>query len=311
MISVILPTHNPHPGRLQRTLAGLWDQTLPSDQWELVLVDNASTSPVSTNVLPSDTTNASRIIQEPALGLSQARRRGFQETRGDIIVLVDDDNVLAPDYLEVVVSLFATHPKVGVLGGSSRPEFEQASEPWVREFDSLLACRDLGAEPLISTGLRNSITGRNEYPLFAPIGAGMALRRAALMEWIDQPGNTGPSDRRGTDLSSGGDNDIILTAMKADWEVGYFPALSLIHLIPRSRLDPRYLARLNRSIAKSWVQVLHRHDACPWSPIPRWTVPLRQAKSWLKHRAWTSPAAHIRWQGACGHFEGRVESRGT
>jgi hypothetical protein len=24
------------------------------------------------------------------------------------------------------------------------------------------------------------------------------------------------------------------------------------------------------------------------------------------HRAWSSHAAHIRWQGACGHFEGRA-----
>jgi hypothetical protein len=66
-----------------------------------------------------------------------------------------------------------------------------------------------------------------------------------------------------------------------------------------------YLARLNRGIAKSWMQVLRKHDANPWSPIAPWTVPLRQFKAWFTHRAWSGPAEFIRWQGACGHFEGR------
>ena len=44
-ISVIIPSHNPNKLRLERTLHALKQQTLPIDQWELVLVDNATPDP--------------------------------------------------------------------------------------------------------------------------------------------------------------------------------------------------------------------------------------------------------------------------
>lgn len=305
-VSVIIPTHNPHPGRLQRALRALCAQTLPVTEWETVLVDNASMPALALDDWTAHGPANLRFVAEPALGLSRARRCGFLEGRSELFILVDDDNELAPDYLAEVHRHFAMHPKVGMLGGRSLPEFEEPPEAWVREFDDLIACRDLGDTPLISQGLLNPVTGRNDYPSFAPIGAGMALRRAAAQSWLDQRNADALPDRQSGNLSSGGDNDIVLCAMRAGWEVGYFPALSLTHLIPASRLEPAYLARLNRGIQQSWMQVLTLHDANPWPPLTPAGAALRRLKAWFSHRAWSSPAARIRWQGACGHFEGRM-----
>jgi glycosyltransferase involved in cell wall biosynthesis len=305
-LSVILPTHNPHHGRLARTLAALQGQTLPADQWECLLVDNASHPALSPADWQAHGPANLRLVPEPVPGLSHARRRGFLEAGGEILVLVDDDNALAPDYLAESLRLFADHPRVGALGGRSVPEFEEPPPAWVREFDGLLACRDLGDTPLLTSGLRNPSTGRNDYPLFAPIGAGMALRRAAARAWLDRSDPAALPDRRGRSLSSSGDNDIILCAMRAGWEVAYFPSLRLTHLIPPARTTRDYLGRLNRGIQQSWMRVLSRHDANPWPPIPAWSVPPRCAKAWFAHRAWSSDAAWVRWQGACGHFEGRT-----
>ena len=305
-LSVIIPTHNPHTGRLQRTLNALRAQTLTAADWEAILVDNASVPALASADWSAHGPANLRLVAEPEPGLSPARRRGFLAGAGDIFVLVDDDNEIAPNYLEETLRLFAAHSQVGLLGGRSLPEFEQTPEPWVREFDALIACRDLGDAPLISQGLRGAATGRNEYPTFAPIGAGMALRRAAAQAWLEQSPDASLPDRKGRDLSSGGDNDIVLAALTAGWEAAYFPSLRLTHLIPASRTTPEYLARLNRGIQRSWMRVLSKHDANPWPPLAAWSLPLRCAKAWLTHRAWTSPAAHIRWQGACGHFEGRV-----
>jgi len=302
-LSVILPTHNPNPVRLERTLQGLLAQSFPATSWELLVIDNASSPPLVAPALAFS--RDLRIVREEDLGLTSARQRGFREARGDLIVMVDDDNVLAPDYLATVVDLFDRHPQVGAMGGKSLPEFEVPPPAWTREFHGLLALRDLGETPLVSTGLRPDGAMRNQYPAFSPIGAGMALRRRAVQAWLDATGQGQPSDRRGGELTSGGDNDIVLCAMKAGWEVGYFPSLSLIHLIPAARVQPDYLARLNRGIQKSWVQVLARHDANPWPAIASWTVPFRKVKNWLTYRAWTGSVARIRWHGACGHFEGR------
>ena len=301
LISVIVCTHNPNPERLRRTLAGLGAQTLPAAEWEIIVVDNASAHPVDAGGAGNV-----RVVREPELGLTYARRRGFGEARGEVGILVDDDNVLAPSYLSTVLELFNRHPRVGVLGGKSGPEFEIPPPEWAREFFDLLALRDLGDRPLWSDGLKPSGATINQYPAFAPIGAGMALRRAAWSAWLNSGSASGLSDRRGGELTSGGDNDIVLAAMRKGWEAGYFPELSLVHFIPKGRLEPDYLARLNRGIQKSWMKVLTLHDANPWPAVTRLGAALRKVKAWFAFRAWSSPAARIRWEGACGHFDGRV-----
>jgi glycosyltransferase involved in cell wall biosynthesis len=280
---------------------------LSVERWEAVLVDNASEPLLSLEGFRDTMPAHLRLVREPQLGLTAARRRGFAEARAPLCVLVDDDNVLAPDYLSHVVRLFSEHSRLGALGGKSLPEFEVEPPGWAREFLPLLALRDLGDQPCLAEGLRPPGAARNRYPAeAAPIGAGMAIRREAAAPWLAQSADSPLSDRRGAELTSGGDNDIVFTVLQRGWAVGYFPELVLTHLIPAGRLEAGYLARLNHGIQKSWVQVLAKYEACPWPPIAGWTVPLRALKAWLTSRAWTSHAARIRWRGACGHFEGRA-----
>jgi glycosyltransferase involved in cell wall biosynthesis len=306
-LSVVIPTHNPDPGRLQRTLLALRGQTLASDRWETILINNGSERFPKADWFAGCAPANFRIIEEPLLGLTHARKRGFAVAKGAFSVLVDDDNVLAADYLATTLALFAEHPRVGLLAGKSLPDFEVPAPEWTREFHALLALRDLGDRPLLSNGLHPAGAVRNEYPAFAPIGAGMALRRTAWEDWLKaRETRAGPGDRRGGDLASSGDNDIVLCAMRAGWEVGYFPELLLTHLIPLARLDASYLARLNHGIQKSWMQVLTLHDANPWSPLTPFGAALRKFKAWLTQRPWRSSAARVRWCGTCGHFEGRV-----
>lgn len=303
-LTVIVPTHNPDSRRLRATLDGLRRQTLAPDRWTTVVIDNASTSfPAEADYADIRPPNL-RIVREPQLGLSSARRRGFCEAQTPIVVLADDDNVLTPDYLAKALAIFDAHPSVGLASGKSLPQFESEPPAWAREFFPLLALRDLGDTEIVSHGLRPPGAVRNQYPIYAPIGAGMAARTAALQSWLDCPATL--SDRRGAELSSGGDNDIVLCAMRGGWQVGYFPQLMLTHLIPAARLEAAYLERLNRGIQKSWMQVLSLHDANPWPPLTRTGATLRKAKAWWTYRGWATPAGRIRWQGACGHFDGRI-----
>ncbi len=307
-LTVIIPTHNPGLERFRETLRGLQAQTLPADQWDALVVDNASTAfPALADYSDVQPGNL-RVIREPQLGLTAARQCALRTTDAEFAVLVDDDNVLAPGYLESALAIFAAHPRVGLAGGKLVPHFTSEPPAWTREFFPLLALRDLGSSAIVSSGLRPAGALHNEYPAFAPVGAGMAMRRAAWQAWLAARAHDsgGLSDRQGTALTSSGDNDIVLCAMKSGWEVGYFPQLRLTHLIPAARLDADYLARLNRGIQKSWMQVLALHDACPWPPLSPAGVALRKGKAWFAYHPWTSPAARVRYHGACGHFEGRV-----
>jgi len=308
-IAVILCTHRPHEGRLLRTLEALARQDLPSERWECLLVDNASGGAFPahahlTKVLPS-----LRLATEPRLGLGHARRRGCLETSAPLLVFVDDDNLLAPDYLRQVLELFGAQARLGGIGGRLLPEFEAAPPAWTEEFHSLLALRDLGSAPLYSPDLPPGPL--KSWPSCAPVGAGMALRREALAAWLGLPSSTLLPDRRGDCLSSGGDNDMIAHVMEAGWQVAYFPTLFLVHLMPAGRLETAYLGRLNRGIQSSWMRVLDLHGINPWTTIPAWTAPLRRARAWVRRRAWRGGAEWIRWQGDCGHFEGRSAPAGS
>lgn len=305
-VSVIIPTYNPSQDRLRRVLSALKSQTLSANRWETLIVDNASHPPLSPDFLPEEQPLNLRLIHEPQPGLTHARKRGILETSGQWCVLVDDDNVLAPDYLEQTLAFFTTHPNVGMLGGKVLPEFETEPAAWQKEFFPLLALRDLGDAPILSGALAKTKKGTVAYPECAPIGAGMALRRKAALIWAEKTSQL--SDRKGNNLTSGGDNDIVLTLMEHGWEAAYSPDLKLTHLIPASRLQPDYLARLNHGIQKSWTQVLLQHNASPWPSIPAWSIPLRKLRAWFSYRAWSSDSAYIRWQGACGHFEGRIRT---
>jgi glycosyltransferase involved in cell wall biosynthesis len=304
LISVIIPTRNPNPERFRRTLAGLRAQTLSEGQWETVVIDNSSTDPVMTETLTSERPANLRVVREEQLGLTHARRRGLLSTETEFGIFVDDDNVLCPSYLERAIARFAEWPAVGLLGGPSIPEFERPPEPWHKEFHSLLALREVDPEIRISQGLRPPGQLKNTYPAFAPIGAGLSFRRSAVTRWLKTLDTANLTDRCGDKLTSGGDNDIVLSALQDGWEVAYAPELILTHLIPPGRLEKRYLGRLNYGIQESWVRVLSKYNASPWPPIPRWTVRLRQAKALFACRPWTGPAAYVRWRGICGRLQG-------
>ena len=72
-LTVIIPAHNPHPGRLHRTLAGLRAQTLPAADWECLLVDNASSPAIDESTFTETAPVGLRILREPLPGLTHAR----------------------------------------------------------------------------------------------------------------------------------------------------------------------------------------------------------------------------------------------
>jgi glycosyltransferase involved in cell wall biosynthesis len=304
-LCVLIPTHNPRADLLDRTLAALRAQTLPTAEWELLLIDNASSPP-----LPSERVGwhpQGRVIPAPELGLTNARLAGFAAAGGEVLVWVDDDNLLQPDYLAVVQQVFARDATLGAAGGRSTPEYESEPPAWYRPDLAPLGCRDLGPERKTA---RWEPADPRFYPKIAPIGAGLAIRRAAMAVWVEQT-KRDPVRRRlgrtGTALTSGEDNDINLTLLGQGWTLSYEPTLGLTHVITSRRLTLDYQCRIARASFRDFVRVLALHGIRPWPVIPGWSVPLRKLKAWFTFRAWRGPAGRIRWQGACGQLEGQAE----
>src|ERR1019366_1385337 len=166
-ISVIICAHNPPPDYLGLTLEGLKAQTLPKAQWELLLIDNGSAKPLSSMADISWHSQA-RHVREDQLGLTHARLRGIRESSGGLLVFVDDDNVLASNYLAEAESIARDWPKLGAWGGQLEPRFELEGElpEWKRALWTGTISRDLWS---------------NCYDRQAtPAGAGLCIRRSVL-----------------------------------------------------------------------------------------------------------------------------------
>ncbi|MBF2097680.1 MAG: glycosyltransferase family 2 protein [Gloeomargaritaceae cyanobacterium C42_A2020_066] len=312
-LSVIIPTYKPSRAALERVLWGLRTQNLPLDRWELVIVDNATPDVAWVPSFDYGWHPAGRVLREMRQGLTWARLAGILASQGEYLVFVDDDNLLEPDYLSTVIEAFDGRPQVGGLGGKVLPEFEQEPEPWMQEFWDCYALRDCGDTWLLYPDANNP-PKTLDHPAFLPVGAGMALRRAALVTYIAELQRVDEGailDRSGSALTSGGDCDINLTLLRAGWQLAYVPQLRLTHLIPAGRLNQAYLARLRHGISYSWPQVLAKHGINPWPAIPPWTVPLRRWKAFWTARAWSGPAAYVRWRGLCGKLEGQAALWGT
>jgi glycosyltransferase involved in cell wall biosynthesis len=282
-LSVVVCTRNPRAAYLERVLAALRAQTLAADRWELVVIDNASEPPLASR-LDLSGFGAARLIREETLGLTPARLRGIEAAAGSLLVFVDDDNVLAPDYLEVALQVAADKPFLGAWSGQCAPEFDAPPPPWLRRYWGNLALRQVE---------RDIWSNLPREPETAPCGAGLCIRRDAAQRYLalNRGGRRFQLDRAGDSLLSGGDQDLAACACDVGYGVGVIAALRLTHLIPAGRLTLDYQARLAEGIQFSSVILDFLRGGEVGRHRVRWTHVLR---------AWLTPGApHRRIQLAC------------
>jgi glycosyltransferase involved in cell wall biosynthesis len=238
-LSVIICTHNPRPDYLRQTLDALRTQTLPKELWELLLIDNASKDPLADKWDLSWHPNA-RCLHESRIGKTHAMLVGIAESIGENIVVVDDDNILGPDYLSKAAHLTLSHTWVGAFGGNIIGEFEVEPATWVKKWLPMIA--------VVNVEHEEWTLGFGTKALYStPCGAGMVIRRNianyyAEMTYKDPLRRD--LDRKGASLVSGGDTDMALCACALGFAVGRFPQLQMKHLIPEGRLKLDYLLRM-------------------------------------------------------------------
>lgn len=238
-ISVIVCAHNPRLDYLERVLDALKKQTFPVKEWELLLIDNSSTIPLSQSINLSWHVH-SRIVIENKLGVSYARIRGINEAVGEVLVFVDDDTCLKDDYLQIVTEKFQENDLLGVIGaGKVALDFECQPSANVSPFIYLLSVRN---------DTRSNYSNQVNFSNALPWGAGMSILKHIASEYANSYQNRNSSiaaiGRVGSLLMSCEDVDIALYACSLGYLSGAIPELELIHIIPKSRLEISHLLKL-------------------------------------------------------------------
>jgi hypothetical protein len=278
-LSIVICTHNPRADYFARTLAALRAQSLCPDRWELLVIDNHCDEPLAGRIDLSWHPDA-RIIREETLGLTPARLRGIRESRGDLLVFVDDDNVLDADYLEAALRLAEEKAFLGAWSGQCRPEFETPPPDWSRRYFGNLVLREFDKDVW------------SNLPRLAetmPCGAGLCVRRNVAEHYLKLHESGARSiqlDRTGNSLLSGGDNDLAACACDVGQGIGLIAALKLIHLIPSERITEKYLVRITEGIYFSAVILAHFREASAEliGYRVRWHEPIRALLQSSPHR---------------------------
>jgi serine acetyltransferase/GT2 family glycosyltransferase len=124
--SVVVATYN-RLSAVRRLLEQLDRQTLAAGSYEVIVVDDGSAVDVRPHVSPHDYSFPLRVERQANAGPAAARQRGADSASGEILVFVDDDMEVPPQFLEAHLASHASKEKLVVIGclRAGRP-FRQA-----------------------------------------------------------------------------------------------------------------------------------------------------------------------------------------
>lgn len=98
LITVIIPVHNRH-ALFEKCLGSVINQNIDPNIVEVIIVDEASSPPIS-GILPVDSRFRISILRNRrALGPSLARNIGLRKAKGKFIAFLDSDDIWHPDFL--------------------------------------------------------------------------------------------------------------------------------------------------------------------------------------------------------------------
>ena len=228
--SVVVCTHN-RGSLLGESIEALLAQGFPEDDFEILVVDNASTdsTPAVLAELVRRHPGRVRAVREPVLGHSSSRNRGVLASRGRIVAYTDDDARVSPGWLAALVEA-CSRPDVWCAGGPVRPLLKGKFPDWLTPaFFPYLA--------LFDKGDAEADLVYNEYPR----GVNIAFRREAFRTVGLFSTAFG---RRGTrSLLSYDEIELVYRIARLGKRILYIPAAEAFHVIDAERLTPEWFLR--------------------------------------------------------------------
>ena len=278
---------------LRQTLSSLAAMNLPRDlQWQVLLVDNASTDDTRQVVQQFQHRLPLKYLFEPRQGHTISRNTAIAHADGEWMVWTDNDVMVEPDWLSAYAAGFQRHPQVAYFGGKILPVFENGMPEWLQrtweKCRPVYAARDLGnLERPLGDGV-------------FPYGANFAIRTDIQREFLydEQLGR-----KAGGML--GEDEISVLRRIDQAGHTGmWLPDAVLQHCIPGDRATPRYVSqyfvgqgqnnilqgKVTKTLRQAWIEfATHRmawHIKQPFKNPDEWVSHLiRSSLSWGEYSA--------------------------
>jgi len=233
LLTVAIPSHAGE-ARVPALLRSLVGQADEAPHFRVLIIDNASPTPLGPIADAFSTALDVRVVREPALGLANARNRALDEIDTPVIVFLDDDVTVGEGFIAAYTEAFASQDQLLAAGGPIRAGFTRRPPAWVRgPVLSLISIQDLGTAV--------------DYGSAYPFGANMAFRMKAVSHRFS------PSlGRSGKGLLSG--EETFFFHQNSFGVIGHIPDAWVIHHVAEERTQVRWLAR--RALAQLRTRVV-------------------------------------------------------
>jgi len=229
-ISVIIPTYNRF-SQLKRCLASLATQDYPADRFEIIVIDDGSRDRAGQTKDVCRKAKHVKYITARNKGRSAARNLGIKNAAGDIIAFIDDDCVVARDWISQIASLYKTYPDIQIIQGRINS---------VPTLNPIRKIQEIGFRML----RENCVTNKNAF-FFGSNNA--SIRKANIFShdlFFDE------------DLETRDDIDLYYRIKKAGLDIIYSDEVAVIHLCQcsLSAFFKRYLGygRGEYHLRKKW-----------------------------------------------------------
>ncbi len=239
-ISIVIATYNRWESLLV-TLRSVTAQTLPADQWECIVVNNNSTDQTQSQAEAFAASHSAlniKVVFEARQGLSWARNCGIEHSEGEIIAIIDDDEIINEEFASAYINLFDTHPNATSAGGRIIPKYVTERPTWMSHYTELPIANPLD----LGNKVRQFPKGR------IPGGGNMAIRHSALKKYGVFDVELG---RTGKKLIGGEESDLFERLASNGEECWYSPDAIMWHIIPPEKLTLDYFDRLTYNIGVS------------------------------------------------------------
>jgi glycosyltransferase involved in cell wall biosynthesis len=282
--TILICTYN-RARRLREMLLSL-AETRTVRAWDVMVVDNNSgddTREVVESLIAGYPAPLFYVF-EPRQGKSHALNSGIEQSRGDVIVMTDDDVLVGPEWVDASCTILDMHPDIDYSGGPVRPIWGAVPPAWLdqRRGDlwGTLAILDYGPAPFVF-----------EERQRVPLGANMAVRRRL----IERIGGFHPElGRRGRSLLGQEQAEFFARAREFGARGAYVPHMEVQHHVPAERLTKDYFRRwwYWKGVSRARVDAMHHRTelgldlrAVPYlARVPRfiWGLLPRAIMRWVR-----------------------------
>lgn len=232
-ITIIICTYN-GAKRLPDTIAYIARLVVPTGfSFEVILADNNSADHSSAVAITEwNTHNRSSVpfktINEPIPGKLYALQQAVEKASYEYLIICDDDNWLAPDYLTKICTHLDNMPEVAAVGGMGIPVTGGAPLPnWFKDYHFAYA---VGSQAKQTGKLR---AGNTLW------GAGLATRKSVYLEmYKDFPSLLPLSEKN---ILSAEDTEYCIRLLLKGYILYYDHSLTYKHFIPAFKLTKKFL----------------------------------------------------------------------